>query len=489
MKKKKICLILNIITLCLCMGVIAVGVYSLRKSALNVGGSIGFVSHNLNVKYSGEVSNAINKDGTVYSNNITKETDLSNKWSLGEMYFNESTDYISLPYGEKFPKSIEVTIKIYNYSAFAIKANLVEDVNATKTKLEENGITMDFINNPYIAPAKTPDSVATIGEVKIIFTLVYNCIYIDENNTQYTDGRELLKNTVFDFGNVTINVEQTKNETTEIKYGEIEIVGTAGNPSTYNAYYVELGKHYKNDSNINVSAGDRAKWAIYKVVENGIEVQLNSLEDVGNYLVNNNGHYEAKENIKYYCVSQITPLVLYCNNMYYDTKEKINPESKEGILLSKNEYGQIWTDYPTSNIRNYLDGKTVKSRYDSTSKSEDSNGNLVMYPARDNRNFYDDYEICNDLLYSKAQIEMLTDFSGNYCVNIEQKFWVCSNDEIKNAVNLGVKGCQSLGVSTRTCDVDGAINRYTFENKEFISYYSYAPIHGYIPMISFAFMG
>ena len=136
---------------------------------------------------------------------------------------------------------------------------------------------MDFINNPYIAPAKTPDSVATIGEVKIIFTLVYNCIYIDENNTQYTDGRELLKNTVFDFGNVTINVEQTKNETTEIKYGEIEIVGTAGNPSTYNAYYVELGKHYKNDSNINVSAGDRAKWAIYKVVENGIEVQLNSL--------------------------------------------------------------------------------------------------------------------------------------------------------------------------------------------------------------------
>lgn len=487
MKKKKICLILNIITLCLCMGVIAVGVYSLRKSALNVGGSIGFVSHNLNVKYSGEVSNAINKDGTVYSNNITKETDLSNKWSLGEMYFNESTDYISLPYGEKFPKSIEVTIKIYNYSAFAIKANLVEDVNVTKTKLEENGITMDFINNPYIAPAKTPDSVATVGEVKIIFTLVYK-EEVGGSGT-FIDGREMLSSSPFDFGNVTLNVEQTKNTPTEIKYGEIVIYDSNGNINTYNAYYVEMGKYASWDANISdskIAEGDAAKWVIYRIVENGKEVTLNSLDDVKNYINDNNGHYEAKENVKYYCLFSSTTNVQYCNNFYYDTDSALVAE-KEYVTLSKNEYGQLWTDYSTSNIKNYLDGNTVKQKYAGT---QDSNNNYYYFSAGTNKNFYDDYELTNDLLFNKVQCETINDFVGTYYTSIEQKFWVCSLEEIKTAYNLGVKGnlvgCYLL---TRTCDENGYITYYNIESGEEIITTYLTELNGRGPMISFAFMG
>lgn len=474
------------------MGVIAVGVYSLRKSALNVGGSIGFVSHNLNVKYSGEVSNAINKDGTVYSNNITKETDLSNKWSLGEMYFNESTDYISLPYGEKFPKSIEVTIKIYNYSAFAIKANLVEDVNATKTKLEENGITMDFINNPYIAPAQTPSSVATVGEVKIIFTLVYNTSYDESNNLVITDGRDLLKDSTFDFGNVTINVEQTKNEVTEIKYGDIEVFDTNNNCySTYPAYYVELGEHSKSIDDAHISAGQKAKWAIYRIVENGKEVILSSLDDVGNYIVNNNGHYEAKPGVKYYCISQITPKIYYCNNSYYETDKSIsNYNTEESLLLSRNQYGQILTDYPTSTVRSYLDGNTEKWRMDLT-KGEDKNGNFYCTPASSNINFYDDYKLTNDLLFCKTQYETLTNFTGNYCTSIEQKFWVCSGDELKTAFNLGVKyGLNGTGIYARPAGNGKLALVCVNSSGELSECYDYQPhLNGYLPLISFAFVG
>lgn len=491
MKKRKVGWLLNIATICLSLCVIAIGVYSLKQASLNVGGSIGFVAHDLNVKYSGTVSNAINKDGTEYSNNITKETDLSTKWDLGTMYFNETTDYISLPYDEKFPKSIEVSIKIYNYSAFAVKASIVEDEDTTtmKTKLEDSGVTMNIINNPYIAPAKTPNSVATIGEVKIIFTLVYNTSYDGSNNIVVTDGRELLKDSTFDFGNVTINVEQTKNETTEIKYGEIEVLDDNGYNS-YTAYYVELGEHYQNNDYAHITAGQKAKWAIYRVVENGKEVTLSSLEDVGNYLVNNNGHYEAKHGVKYYCISQIAPKIFYCNNSYYETDKNLQYDTKEALLLSRNQYGQILTDYPTSTIRSYLDGNTEKWKSDMT-KGLDKNGNYYCTPAGKNCNFYDDYKLTNDLLFSKTQYETLTNFTGNYCSSIEQKFWVCSGDELKTAFNLGVKyGLNSTTIYARPAGNGELGLTYVNSNGEFLECYDYQPnLNGYLPLISFAFVG
>lgn len=496
MKKRKVGWLLNIATICLSLCVIAIGVYSLKQASLNVGGSIGFVAHDLNVKYSGTVSNAINKDGTEYSNNITKETDLSTKWDLGTMYFNETTDYISLPYDEKFPKSIEVSIKIYNYSAFAVKANVVEDEDTTtmKTKLEDSGVTMNIINNPYIAPAKTPDSVATVGEIKIIFTLVYYYDYDESINPVITDGRDLLKDSTFDFGNVTINVEQTKNETTEIKYGEIGFLDSENNYGSFDAYYVEMGKYDTDMANLKITTGDKMKWVIYKVVENGKEVALNSLDDVGNYIENVNGRYLAKQNVKYYCLQSIYRNIQFCNNMYYDTDKQLSEES-DYVTLSRNGYGQIWTDYATSNIRDYLDGITIKPVFsEDESKCKDKNNNIILYPAgrasRKNINFYDDFSLTNDILFSKAQNETITDFSGNYYTSIEQKFWACSLGEVKTIENLGLKGFGSSNTFiTRTCNDKGYICAYNINGRGEDYLYILAQTNGCPPLINFAFVG
>ncbi len=493
MKKRNVGWLLNIATICLSLCVIAIGVYSLKQASLNVGGSIGFVAHNLNVKYSGTVSNAINKDGTEYSNNITKETDLATKWDLGTMYFNETTDYISLPYDEKFPKSIEVSIKIFNYSAFAVKANIVEDENTTtiKTKLEDSGVTMNIINNPYIAPAKTPGSVATIGEVKIIFTLVY---YYQTDGTTIVDGRDLLKDSTFNFGNVTINVEQTKNETTEIKYGEIGFLDSENNYCSFEAYYVEMGEYNRDMADLKITTGDKMKWVIYKIVENGKEVALNSLDDVGNYIENVNGRYVAKQNVKYYCLQTIYENIQYCNNMYYDTDKQLSEES-DYVTLSRNGYGQIWTDYATCNIRDYLDGITIKPNFINNDTAVDKNNNIVLYPSgrtsRKNANFYEDCSLTNDILFNKTLYETITDFSGSYYTSIQQKFWVCSLNEVKAIENLGLKGFGYFNNTfiTRTCNDKGYMCEYNINGRGEKYDYAIPQINGRLPLISFAFVG
>ena len=49
MKKRKISLWLNIVTICLSICAIAIGVYSIKTASLNINGAIGFTAHNCNV--------------------------------------------------------------------------------------------------------------------------------------------------------------------------------------------------------------------------------------------------------------------------------------------------------------------------------------------------------------------------------------------------------------------------------------------------------
>ncbi len=50
MKKRKVGFLFNIITICLAVVAIAVGVYSLQKSSLNISGSLGFTAHAVNAR-------------------------------------------------------------------------------------------------------------------------------------------------------------------------------------------------------------------------------------------------------------------------------------------------------------------------------------------------------------------------------------------------------------------------------------------------------
>ena len=127
MKKRKVNILLNIATLCLCVCAIAFGVYSAKTASLNVSGTIGFQAHNVKAAISAQIrGDAVNGttasvDGTPRADyadvgssvNITGSTTPS--LALSKFYFSDL--------GESgTPEDIYLKISVTNNSDFAIKA-------------------------------------------------------------------------------------------------------------------------------------------------------------------------------------------------------------------------------------------------------------------------------------------------------------------------------------------------------------------------------
>ena len=129
MKKRKINLLLNIATLCLCVCAIAFGVYSAKQASLNVSGTIGFQAHNVNATVSAQIKgDAVNGatasvDGTPRADyatigntvNLTGTETTTQSLALTKFYFSDM--------GESgTPEDIYLKISVTNNSAFNIKA-------------------------------------------------------------------------------------------------------------------------------------------------------------------------------------------------------------------------------------------------------------------------------------------------------------------------------------------------------------------------------
>lgn len=95
--------------------------YSAKQASLNVSGTIGFTAHNCDVKYTASVANAADADGNVISEtatppNVTTQTEITDgtTWDLKKLYFDDLTN--------DTPLQIILTINLFNYSPFPIKA-------------------------------------------------------------------------------------------------------------------------------------------------------------------------------------------------------------------------------------------------------------------------------------------------------------------------------------------------------------------------------
>lgn len=122
MKQRKVGFLFNIITICLAVVAIAVGVYSLQQSSLNISGSLGFTAHNATVsaQIKGDAVNGA--DGTPRAEfatigstvNLTK-TETTTQLTLTKFYFSNK--------GESgAPEDIYLKISVTNNFAFNIKA-------------------------------------------------------------------------------------------------------------------------------------------------------------------------------------------------------------------------------------------------------------------------------------------------------------------------------------------------------------------------------
>lgn len=159
--KKKFRLWLNIVTICLCMCAIMVGVYAATNAGLTVQGQIGFTAHGVEMTITGELSGFVTYDqqhtATETMTRTLKQVDLGGENpTKGTMSFADLEDTSDTPdtrvyftdlVGATVP-NIVLTLNFANSSPFPVKAsiNLPEipsDYNVTVTASPANSIIMD----------------------------------------------------------------------------------------------------------------------------------------------------------------------------------------------------------------------------------------------------------------------------------------------------------------------------------------------------------
>lgn len=141
--KKRSYFIINLSVLVLAICVMAVGVYSLKQSKLNINGTVGFVAHNCAFAVSGNVRCANATDVTESGAEATIEdfpiarttyqssgdSSLGNSLDLGDLYFNDL-----LEDGNK----VVITLNFENLSRFKVSLE-INSINYT------NGVNTDSI--------------------------------------------------------------------------------------------------------------------------------------------------------------------------------------------------------------------------------------------------------------------------------------------------------------------------------------------------------
>ena len=116
--KKKFGLWFNIVTICLCICAIAVGVYSATNASLSVTGQIGFTAHGCKLTIEGTLSGYATTDNATSVINGTKLTTVnlnnnSDDMALGNIYFSDLTGSEEIP-------QITLELEITNKSPYAV---------------------------------------------------------------------------------------------------------------------------------------------------------------------------------------------------------------------------------------------------------------------------------------------------------------------------------------------------------------------------------
>lgn len=126
MKKRKYSLFFNIVSLCLFVSAIVIGVFSVKSAKFNMNGSIGFVAHDCKVEVYGKITGAVDSSNNTITANtgtatvifeesagtgklVTENT--NNSWNIGDIYFNDLNTS-----GDTIANNIVITLTLKNVS-------------------------------------------------------------------------------------------------------------------------------------------------------------------------------------------------------------------------------------------------------------------------------------------------------------------------------------------------------------------------------------
>ena len=307
---------------------------------------------NLNVSIACSVENA---------NNATTTTTISKsgRWQAGELAFAE-TKYGN---GELRLKTIKMSMLVANNGSEPISASVTEGDN--NHAQDASKIKVTILNNSYIAPGKT-------GEVSVHFSAVY-----DRSSGAVT--------TVPEIGayNYTVTVSKATTVSSTYVYDLItydDDTTTNSMPTKGFKYYIEYGDNP-------YVPGTKLRWYVWaKDDGSGNPTALEASDKI-----TDNGVKKLAKNNTYYFISEY---ILDSSS----TQRGIPFQAEIYFGDMTNIYGDYVTDYAGSNVREYLNGLTVKNGYYDNS-ADDSTYNQHM-PNGSDVNFLNTYNLTSDPLYA-----------------------------------------------------------------------------------------
>lgn len=204
MKKIKLSIFINIAIICLCLCAIAFGVYSAKNANLNVGGTVGFNSHNCDVDVTAYIygdsavedtstANA-SESGVVRSEKNKKvlgsaqvKGDSDKTISLGNIYFCDMT-------ADDTMAPIYIVFELTNQSIFNV------DISATTTFTPANeNITA---TNSGVVTLKDKSAQSTDKKKELIVTLTLKTNSSNFNNTNISIKLNMYKSESFTYNTI-----------------------------------------------------------------------------------------------------------------------------------------------------------------------------------------------------------------------------------------------------------------------------------------------
>ncbi len=366
------------VILVLCISVLCTGVYSASLVAVTITGDLSIIpatkpadvsiniqnANNLNVSFECDVVNAKDASATTITN--------SGVWTL-QLAFSEDAfcNYLRL-------QAIKLEVLVTNNDSVPISVDISPVSNIT-----QNSIDVTTIGNAYIAPGDTE-------EVSIQFSAVYDR---GENDSVFEVVAPSI--TSCEYNAVVSQVDTSASVLSRVKY---DATGIANGTMHY---YIEFGDNpYYNATDAGAqgsSYAHRAKlrWYIWgKDKGTGAPTALVAGTD---YNATTNTFISTGST--YYFISEYI-LDVDDNNMGISFQNEYTIESPKS-----NIYGNYPSDYSDSNMRNYLNGVTVKRTYISESKNCFANGSNI--------NFLDRFNLTRDDLYSKIDARSLKNLYDN----------------------------------------------------------------------------
>lgn len=420
MKKRKVGFLFNIITICLAVVAIAVGVYSLQKSSLNISGSLGFTAHAVNARIDAYMYGYATE---VNGMPLTESEKVRLTSANGLLIQDNLTDY-ELNLGAT-NGSGSATRYFSNLGASGIMEDIVVEIIVSNTSGGTSTPKNILANVDF---ANCIPSSALTGKIRIDCDRSAAVLETTNGKTQatFTFKISLLPNSNGSYGNsalttpsnnvnLKMNLEETTYTQSQVRTDAIAIKKftdpevssiKSGLSITTNDSYADLYPYYVEMGHV---GNDYVKWLVVGTKGASDTAAVTALVDadktaLSQGLLLNKTYVMLSEKVLY--SESTTNYGISFQNEYTNGDPALN------------NYGYSIHDYATSNIRNYLKGADVNCSAKGGSGSYTPDGTRV--------NLLTTYNLTSDPLYAKIQGRTLTSLYANMG-ETEGKIWSSSD--------------------------------------------------------------